>query len=178
MKWWLVTWTTYATWLPGDPRGFQTWRARVFVPPPPRYAKPGERTYEPEPWAAKHRMATRDSDPPVRLTPEQRVVVLKSILEELEQMAVESAVLAVDATHVHWLARFGQATIRPAVGRLKAAATRRLKENGFQGKRPWTKNCHMKSKNTEHEFATALNYVVRHERQGADVYVWPKYRST
>ena len=42
---WLVSWTTYGTWLPGDKRGYCTWRGGVYVPPPKRYASPGEPTY-------------------------------------------------------------------------------------------------------------------------------------
>ena len=41
-KWWLVSWTTYGTWLPGDERGYCTWRKRTYVAPPKRFAKPGE----------------------------------------------------------------------------------------------------------------------------------------
>jgi hypothetical protein len=33
-KYWLVTWVTYGSWLPGDPRGFRTFRGREYVPPP------------------------------------------------------------------------------------------------------------------------------------------------
>ncbi|MCG3179184.1 MAG: hypothetical protein BIFFINMI_01517 [Phycisphaerae bacterium] len=46
LKPWLVTWSTYGAWLPGDPRGFQTRRGRQHVPPPVRYAAPGEDVYD------------------------------------------------------------------------------------------------------------------------------------
>jgi len=42
----LITWTTYGHWLPGDPRGFRTRGAKEFVPPPQRYTN-GE-SYEPD----------------------------------------------------------------------------------------------------------------------------------
>ena len=58
-KWWLVTFGTYGVWLPGDPRGFQTWRGREYVPPPARYAKPGEATYDPAPHRTRYAAAKR-----------------------------------------------------------------------------------------------------------------------
>src|SRR5258708_35638890 len=57
MTWWLVTWSTYGSWLPGDPRGFQIWRGQEYVPPPKRYAKPGEDTYDRSKYVQRHQEA-------------------------------------------------------------------------------------------------------------------------
>jgi hypothetical protein len=72
-KWWLVTCTTFGTWLPGDPRGFQTWRGREYVPPPKRYARQGESTYRAEDYAVEYEAAKSSlTQEPVHFSNEQR----------------------------------------------------------------------------------------------------------
>lgn len=171
-KWWLVTWTTYATWLPGDPRGFQTWQGREYVPPPTRYAREGEPVYNPKPYEERHKIAKERSEEPVVLTREQQQTVLDALVAEISELPLDSAVLSVGATHVHWLARFGELSIRPTVGRIKAAATRALRASGFDLKRPWTKGCHMKSKNSDRELKNARAYIKQHVNEGCLVYDW------
>jgi hypothetical protein len=94
------------------------------------------------------------------------------LVEDIDRLAMDSSVMSVGTTHVHWLARFGELPIRPTVGRIKSAATRALRENRFEGKRPWTKGCHMKSKNTDEEFNAAREYVKRHVNEGCLIYEW------
>lgn len=176
MKWWLVTWSTYASWLPGDPRGFQTWRGREYVPPPKRYAKPGETTYDAKQYAARYQAAKASSDAPVRLSPAERQTALHAVVEQLERLPVNSAVMAAASEHCHLLAKFGELKIRVTVGFLKAAATKKLHANGFSRSEPWGKECHMKSKAEGREFRTAFDYVCNHIHEGAAVYVWPQFR--
>lgn len=172
-KWWLVTWTTYGTWLPGDPRGFQSWPGREYVPPPARYAAPGEATYQPDAYAGRYRSVMEEMNTdPVRLTPDQRQKAVAAIIEEVGLSNVEPAILAIGSVHSHFVARFG-GPIRATVGRLKAAATRRLHGSGVASDRVWCRNCHMISKATEREFRDAVRYVARHRSEGAAIHVWP-----
>lgn len=172
-KWWLITWTTYGTWLPGDPRGFQTWRGETYVPPPKRYAKPGERTYRPEEYKFDYEIAQRSMvEDPVRLTIEQCRIAVDAIVSEVAQTSIVPAILAIGSEHSHFLAKFGALKIRPAVGKLKAAATRELHEYGIGSENVWTQGCRMKSKSTPQEFGGAFEYVLRHEQEGAVVYIW------
>ncbi len=172
-KWWLVTCTTFGTWLPGDPRGFQTWRGREYVPPPKRYAKPGEPTYRAKDYAATHE-ATRNSmtEPPVSINADQRRITVRAIVDDLADTTVLPAILAVGDVHFHLLAKFGSLRIRTMLGRFKAAATRELHLYNVESNRVWTCGCHMKSKGTRDEFIAAFRYLARHETEDCLVHVW------
>ncbi len=175
-NWWLVTWTTYGTWLPGDPRGFQTWRGHEYVPPPRRYAKPGEPTYRSDDYTDLYRISQeRLNEAPLTLTHSQCVMAVEAIVQELTDMPMQPSVLAIGHVHSHFLAQFRALKARPAVGRLKAAATRRLHESGVDSERVWCRDCHLKSKAAGREFRDAFVYVYRHKREGAEVHVWPAF---
>ena len=179
-KWWLVSWTTYATWLPGDERGYCTWRGKKYIPPPKRYAKPGELIYKASEHTAIHELAQAISDEAVYFSPEEMQIALRAIVSEIAEIDVVPAIISLGRWHVHWLCRFETLKIRTVVGRVKAAATRELNVRGFQGKRPWTKGCNMKSKATRLECRNAYRYVRNHSQQGCLVYEWkidPKYLS-
>lgn len=176
-KWWFITWTTYGSWLPGDPRGFRTRDAKEYVPPPRRYAKPGEATYDSGEYADRHRRSLELSDSAVKFTDLQKKLVLDAIVEEIDSIPVKSAVVSVGATHIHWLALFDSRPIRTTVGRIKSVATRRLVEREFHGKRPWSKNCHMQSKSTEQEFRGAFRYIQRHVEDGCLIHTWSPYQA-
>ncbi|QDT39570.1 hypothetical protein [Stratiformator vulcanicus] len=172
-KWWLVTWSTYGTWLPGDPRGFQTWRKREYVPPPERYAKHNEKTYEARRYEDLHYSAEQMmAAEPVYLEENEQQIVVAAVYDESSSMELQPSVIAVMSDHTHLLAKFGSLEIRKAVGRLKAAATRQLHSLGMTSGRAWSRCCHMKSKPTEREYLNAVAYVKKHEEQGATVFDW------
>jgi hypothetical protein len=171
--WWLVSWTTYGTWLPGDERGFCTWRGQTYVPPPKRYAKPGEATYRASEHVARHEFAQSICEDPVYLSPSQMQTALAAIVEEIAQINVVPAIMSLGDWHVHLLCQFGKLKIRPTVGRLKAAATRALNSQGFQAKRPWTKGCNLRSKTTRRACRNAYKYVRDHRDQSCLIYEWP-----
>lgn len=174
--WWLVTWNTYGTWLPGDPRGFRTWRGHEYVPPPQRYAKPGEPVYDSREYAARQ-MATRAiTDTPVRLTPSQQQFTLAAIVNDIAELPMTPAVMSVGTDHVHLLARFGSLKIRPTVGRLKSMATRAIKEADptFDPNRAWAKDCHERRLDDESAYRTGFAYVQRHTDEGALIHIWRK----
>ena len=170
-KWWLVTWTTYGTWLPGDPRGFQTRAGREYIPPPARYARPGEAAYVSGAYAGRYRHAQAVTAAPARMNAAECRGALDVILREIEHLPIEPCALAVGPTHVHLLARFGAVKIRPTIARLKSAATRALAGFG-QGKRLWCRGCHSKSLPDEVALRRALDYVCRHVSQDAVLHVW------
>jgi hypothetical protein len=177
-KWWLVSWTTYGTWLPGDERGYCTWRAGKYVPPPKRYAKPGESTYQADDHIAVRELAESISDQPVYFNLAEQKLAYQAVVNEITQIKIAPAILAVGRWHVHWLCYFGTLEIRQVVGRVKAAATRELNSNGFEGKRPWTRGCNIRSKATRDECRTAYRYVANHAKQGGLIHKWtvdPKY---
>ena len=119
-QWWLITWTTYGTWLPGDPRGFQTWQGHEFVPPPARYAKLGEPTYNLADYAERYDNARRTMvGEPVRLSTDQQRIALGAIVAEVGQMPLVQLPRAHSSTE-------GSDNGRPANKRLqRTAPTRR-----------------------------------------------------
>jgi hypothetical protein len=170
-KWWLVTCTTYGSWLPGDPRGFQTYRGREYVPPPARYAKPGEPTYDAAPYRQRWEKARQVSSAMVKLSLAEVELVLPAIVKEVNLLPLIPRILAVDNTHLHLIAQFGALLIRPTMGRLKSAGTGAIPNPGDRP-RVWTDGCHMKSLPNRRALETAIAYVQRHAAQGALVYEW------
>src|SRR6476620_4628784 len=165
-KWWLISWTTYGTWLPGDKRGYCTKRGKVYVPPPKRYAKPGEATYKASEHKIVRTLAKSASDDPVYLDAEQMQIAIDAIVAEIAEIPVVPAILSLGEWHVHWLCYFGPLAIDPVVERIKAAATRELNSHGFAGKRPWTRGLNMRSKSTRQACRNAYRYAKRHLEQG------------
>lgn len=171
-KWWLVSWTTYGTWLPGDKRGYCTRRGKIYVPPPKRYAKPGEAAYNAAEHESIREFAESISDDAVYFSPAEKEIAFDALIEEIDEIANIPAINCVGRWHVHWLCYFGTLKIKPTVARIKAAATRELNQNGFQGKHPWTKGCNIKSKATRRECRAAYKYIADHEQQGCLIHEW------
>lgn len=171
VKHWLVTWTTYGSWLSGDPRGFQTWRARRYVPPPKRYAKSDEPTYNPAAYRSEWELAKQVCPNAVRLTLQEQQLTLDAIVEVLSTLQMTPRILAVGDWHVHLVAQFYLLPIRPTVGRFKAAATVAIPNPGNR-KRIWTDNCHMQSLSDDDSVRDGTDYVRDHAEQGALIYEW------
>jgi hypothetical protein len=170
-KCWLITWTTYGSWLPGDPRGFQTRDARQYVPPPARYAPPGAVAYRPAPYRGLHRYAQALTEDVVRLSWPECQTALEAMVEEVRELALLPRAMSVAPTHVHFLGRFGSLLIKATVGRLKSAATRRLE--GFSAERhAWCRDCHIKSIVGEQAVQKAVEYIRRHVEEDGVVHVW------
>jgi hypothetical protein len=171
VKHWFVTWTTYGSWLPGDPRGFQTWRARTYVPPPKRYAKSDEPTYDAAAYRDEWEMAKQMCPNAVRLTREEQRLALDAIVQAIYPLQMTPRILAIGDWHAHLIAQFYLLPIRPTVGRFKNAATNAIPNPGSR-KRIWTDGCHMESLPGTVALRYATDYVRRHAEQGALVYEW------
>jgi hypothetical protein len=170
-KWWLISWTTYATWLPGDTRGYCTWRGKQYIAPPKRYAEPGEPIYEAQQHTSVHDFALSISEEPVYLNRDELQIALATMVEEIAEIPIVPAIMSLGDWHVHWLCYFGTLKIRRVVSRVKAAATRELNAFGFQGKNPWTKGCNIKSNRLA--CRNAYKYVRDHREQGCLIFEWP-----
>jgi hypothetical protein len=107
----LLTWTTYGTWLPGDERGW--------------VQRPGQfRSPNPGIQAAARSLLTEE---PCVLTPQQRRLVEETIAKHCVIRGWHLHVINCRTTHVHVVVT---ASLRPEVARdqFKAWCTRRLKE--------------------------------------------------
>lgn len=100
-NWYHCVGSTYGAWLPGDPRGFRTFRHRLHV----------EGDYKNPPAAGTFTAIYERSKrlmkrPAVVLGREQREVVCKAMIEQLQRDGVEAVALAIASNHFHLLARF------------------------------------------------------------------------
>ena len=168
---WLVTWNTYGSWLPGDPRGFRTFRGEVYVPSPVRFAKNGEEIYDPTDYEQRFRLSKRIVPCAVTLTREEQSLACAANVAEIESISMNPLILAVARQHSHLIAEFGRHMIRPTVGQFKASATRAIPNPGDR-KRIWAAECHMQSLQGGEAVRNAYNYVRRHEEEAALIHDW------
>lgn len=170
--WWLVTWVTYGSWLPGDPRGFKTWRKREYVPPVYGTAQPDELTYNPDDYKDRLQHARQLCPTEIRLSGPARRICCDAIRADIAEISIAPAILAVATQHVHLIAKFGDCRIRPTVGRMKFAATQQLHLTKIIAGRIWAKGCHMESLPNQDAFEQAFHYVADHESEGAHLLRW------
>jgi REP element-mobilizing transposase RayT len=113
----MVTWTTYGSWLQGDERG---------------YVKNGKiLTQNGRLKSANQR---QQKYPTVKLNTEQKQIVENTIIEEAQRINHKIFAIAVCSNHVHIVAGFFKESIEQAVHRYKYSATLALRRFGSQGK--------------------------------------------
>ena len=117
----MVTWTTYGSWLPGDERGYV--RDGKILSGDARTLRQNVK---------------RQKDVTVRLNRREREVVREVIVGEAARAEHGIEGLVVYSNHVHLLARPHRDSIEEITGRYKSLTTRALWENGRKG-RIWTK---------------------------------------
>lgn len=106
----MVTWTTYGSWLPGDKRGYVE-NGRVLEGNK-QIRKACEKLL-------KH--------PTVKLNRLEKEIVKAAILKEAERIGQKIEALAVCTNHIHIAARPGGKSIERTVCMYKSAATRALR---------------------------------------------------
>ncbi len=118
----MVTFSTYGTWLQGDKRG---------------YVKDGKILEACEKLEqANKSIQTYDE---VKLGKEQREIVRIAMLQEAERIGETILALSVWSSHVHIVIKEGGKPVDKVVNRLKTATYYALRERGFKGK-VWTKS--------------------------------------
>jgi REP element-mobilizing transposase RayT len=142
----LITWTTYGTWLPGDDRGWV--KANEFLIQPPDPDREAD---------SRQRMGAA----PVTLDPPQRERVMATIRKHCEVRGWRLHAVNARSNHVHLVVT---ADVRPeeVMNQLKAWCSRRLNETtqAAPGGRWWTKHGSTKWINDEPYFANAVRYVL------------------
>jgi len=140
----MLTWTTYGSWLPGDERG---------------YVKDGQiLSANPEVLQASK---NRQKSPTITLNKQERKLVQQIILAEAERIGHEILALAVSNYHVHLVSRPHSESVEDAVGRYKSITTRALWGHGRQG-RIWTKGYDKRFCFSQKELAARIKYVKNH----------------
>ena len=133
----MVTWTTYGTWLQGDYRG---------------YVKDGEVIKKNEQRLVKEA---------VRLNITEKQVVRQAIEDEAEKQNVKLDAIAVCSNHVHIVVRYSGCKIEDVVRHFKQAGIAALKKYGMTGK-VWTKKYDNRFCFDEKSLQARVAYVNRH----------------
>ena len=141
----MVTWTTYGTWLQGNKRG---------------YVKDGEVHGA----CAKLEEANKKRQKEKRfiLTKENRESAGKAILVEAGRLGQEILAMAILTTHVHIVVDVIGEPIETAVAKYKRAATKALRAKGIMGK-VWTHGYDKRFCFDEEALRERVKYVERHK---------------
>ncbi len=140
----MITWTTYGSWLQGDKRG---------------YVKNGQ-VLEPN-EKLKSANQKQQKYQTVRLNSKQRQIVEKAILEEAKRINHKIFAITVCPNHVHIVASVSKESIEKAVHRYKYSATLTLRKFGTQGK-IWSKDFDKRFCFSDKELETKVRYVQSH----------------
>ncbi len=137
----MVTWTTYGSWLQGDRRG---------------YVKNG-RTL-PENEKIKETNKNLQKYQTIILSKRERETIRRTILDEASGQGQKIHAIVVHPKHVHLVAEPCRHTIEEIVSRYKNKATSALRKFGRPG-RLWTKGFDKRFCYTPDELATRIEYV-------------------
>jgi hypothetical protein len=140
----MVTFTTYGTWLQGDRRG---------------YVKDGQTFEGNEQLLDANKEAMQQGA--IRLNPKQKEIVKQAILNEAKELKQTIFAILVWSSHVHIVAENIDETIGKVTGRYKAAATKALREAGLEGK-VWTKGYDKRYCYDEYALRQMVAYVEGH----------------
>ncbi len=149
-----LTWTTYGTWLHGDPRGSvddeHNQGQTAWLPPQPD----------------RHR-ARRGSlkEDPFVLQPEARGVVHQTIVRVCEHRRWVLRAISVQSNHVHVVVHAPKHGPEQVIGQLKSWCTRDLREVELARDRDrlWTKMGSTRWINDERSLRAAIDYVLNHQ---------------
>jgi REP element-mobilizing transposase RayT len=145
----LITWTTYGTWLPGDERG---WVDR---------GTPGVQAPDPARQGAAYQQLV---EAPVILDPEQRALVEATVRAHCDFRHWSLHAVNVRSNHVHVVVTAPATEPKKVMDQFKAWCSRRLNERaGKVQDRWWTRHGSTKWINDEDYFHNAIRYVL--ERQ-------------
>ena len=140
----MVTWTTYGSWLQGDNRG---------------YVKYGKIMQGNQLLLLANRSSQTTKT--VKLNHEQRAIVYQAILNEAKRIGQTIEAISVCEHHVHIVARPCQESIPQIVSRYKNVAMFTLCKNA-QVSRIWTRGFDKRFCFTKEEINRRIDYVHKH----------------
>lgn len=170
LQWMHVQWSTFGTWLPGDPRGFRNHKHRIhssgdYTHPPPKGEHAGLRHYA-------QRVMRQDA---VTLSPVLRERLRDEIVCKAVHLGLDPRAMAVCFNHVHLLARFDAGRLGRTVGQLKRASSVRVAD--VRPGTVWAARCHHVCVNDREQYERVFGYILAHERrEGAAVWRKPPKR--
>jgi REP element-mobilizing transposase RayT len=151
----MITWTTYGTWLQGDKRGYVK-SGKIFTPN----------------QSLEDSNKQNLSKEPVKLSLIHRQVVQEAIQQMAKQLNQEIFALSVSSTHVHVLDEYIPMPIGLVVRHYKGAAQSALRIVGLVG-RIWTKGFDKRYCFDEQTLKKRINYVKSHNKNSK--YLAPEF---
>jgi REP element-mobilizing transposase RayT len=142
----MVTWTTYGSWLQGDNRRFV--KDGQILPPDPDLKETNLRNLQ---------------KPPVSLTSEQKQIVNKAIIDKAEKLRQKVLAISVRKTHVHLVVGYDGVPIETNVRHYKNAALVALRRYGFSG-RVWSTGFNKRFCFDEKSLQNRIDYVNDHNK--------------
>jgi len=142
----MITWTTYGSWLQGNGRG---------------YVKMGK-ILEGNEALRKANLENLKSDV-VKLTDNQQKIVREAILHKAESLSQKIFAIAVHSNHVHIVAGNASEYIEKVVSYYKNASRLALKNKGFRG-RVWTRGFDKRFCYDEQQLQRKIGYVHAHQK--------------
>jgi len=140
----MVTWTTYGTWLQGDNRG---------------YVKDGKILKGDQRLLDLCKNLQKDQTK--KLTKREKEIVRDAIFNEAKRIGQKLEALAICTNHIHLAARSCDKPIERIVSMYKSAATRALRDYGQRG-RIWTRGFNKRFCFTQCELEREIVYIRNH----------------
>src|SRR5262249_47365639 len=164
-RFWLLTWTTYGTWLPGDRRGFVS-DVRDGPGPEVRHNIPGTPCDADDERVRRRALDNLVGDP-VWLTAEQARIIVEQFQQTAGYRGWQLLAAAVMANHLHLVVAVpGDPDPAKLLHDFKSYASRALKAKGHEpsGSRWWTESGSRRKLPDERAVLAATAYVLRQER--------------
>lgn len=149
----MLTWTTYGSWLQGDQRG---WVKDGVI------------------CSVNHSLQKANTESlkssPVRFTTPQQSIIYNAILKHAVEKQHEIFALSITNNHVHLLIREYDEGPSRLTARYKNNAKKQLGEI-FIGRPVWTKGSNTRSCNTLKDLRNMIEYIKKHETITPFVYI-------
>ena len=143
----MVTWTTYGTWLQGDERG---------------YVKDSKILPASSALAVANKLALTKK--PVRLSFDQRRIIEETVRQKAVRFGQRIYAMAVCTNHVHLVAENIPRPIGVIVQRYKSYSVRAIRKTGIDG-RVWTNGFDKRYCFDRHSLQQKIDYVNSHFRK-------------
>lgn len=169
--WYHVIVHVYGSWLRGDPRGWREFHHREHVEGD--YKNPPARGSFEQLHARSLSLMTRE---PVSIRKELREFVMAAVVEKLRRDQVEVLAAALDAKHLHILARFRDQNPKIWIGRAKKHASHLLRQEGLREDSGglWARRSGVDPIRDRGHQVNTFRYILAHGKKGAAVWTFDR----
>lgn len=159
---------TYGTWLPGDSRGFRTYRGKHPIAFDYKHRPPSG--YYDQLFDRSKRLMSRSAV--ILRSGQQRRYVLDELIASLLRNGIRVAAGALDRIHLHMLVQCADHNPRHWIGIAKRESSHYSKRAGFAPVGGiWGASSECKPIADEAHFLRTLRYIPDHAARGAEIYV-------